>query len=790
MSPQTSSADIIDLKDLISPYTNKWKWFLFSSIVSICIAFIYIRYATPKYTAKAKIQILEDKNSSSELAALQDLSLLGGGKNKVEDEIEIIDSRSNFIQVVKDLNLNVKTIALGNLKNSEIYEKKPFKINFIASDSIIHASKFHFFIQLSSETTFGYSLEKDSPAKIYSYGKNIPTKIGDIVITPNSPHFSKYKNQKIQVKVEPIFIVAESYQKETMVSASDKLSNIINISLSDPIKEKAVDIIDKLISTYNNNAIIDKKAIADKTSKFIDERIKEISSNLNTVDQSAQDFKTTKGLTDVVGEANLALNISASGRQELETTRTQLSIASSMKDYVSSETGYEIMPSNVGLSDPTIANTTAKYNELVSERNRLLKSADEKNPIIVNLDQQLNGLKESMKSSLSGMERNLGLQVNSLSGQLSRINSKIYSAPKNERELRDITRKQQTTESLYLYLLQKREESQVTFASSSPKSNIVDSAYQFGEFPVYPKKPIIYLASFILGLLIPFGVIYVDDLLDNKINSKASLENIVNDVPVLAELPRIGKKDMQLVTRSDRSVLGESLRILRTNLDFLIKSKKTKKNNIIFITSSVPGEGKTFVSSNLAMVLANTNKKVLLIGADIRNPKLYTFFSNNKEIDNLAKPTRSKDNGLTEFLFDDSLSSKDIINSMLVYENSIDVIYSGKIPPNPAELLMSDRIKELLDEMSFKYDYVIVDTAPLMVVTDTLLLSEYANHILYVTRAGVTEKRIIDFPLKLMKEGKLNGLSFIVNGVKNSDLGYGGKYGYGYGKTEQKWWKF
>ena len=270
-----------------------------------------------------------------------------------------------------------------------------------------------------------------------------------------------------------------------------------------------------------------------------------------------------------------------------------------------------------------------------------------------------------------------------------------------------------------------------------------------------------------------------------------SLENIAKEIPVLGELPKLSKKDQKLVIKEDRSILAESLRIIRTNLDYLIKTKRAQSgnNNIIFVTSSVPGEGKTFLSSNLSMILASTNKKVLLVGADIRNPKLYSFFTSN-EIDSLKKDKQKRDLGLTEFLFDEAVSISDIINPMLVYQNTIDVIYSGKIPPNPSEMLMSTRLKDLFSKVSEDYDYVIVDTAPLMVVSDTLLISEYANHLIYVTRAGVTEEKAIEFPLKLQEEGKIKGLCFVVNDVKASNLGYGGKYGYGYGKSIKKWWKF
>ena len=781
--------DNLSLKDIISTYTKHWKWFVLSVFVMLGLAYVYLRYATPEFASAAKLEIVEDKNSNSELSAFTDMKMLTGGNNTVEDEIQILNSRSNFIEVVKNLGLNVKLIALGNIKSSEIYNDKPIKINFISNDSIINQASFDFFIELTSDNTFGYSEEVDGVSKIISYGNKVSTALGDIVITPNLPYFNAYRAKKLKVSINPVYRVAEAYQAKLMIEPSSETSTIVSISINDPVQKKATDIISNLIMTYNANAIKDKKMVADKTAEFINARIREISTDLTSTDQTAEDFKSSRGITDIASEANLAMNVGASSRQELENAKMQLNIASGVKEYVSGENGYEVLPTNIGLSDPTIANTTAKYNELVSERNRLLQSADAKNPIIVNLDQQLNSLKQTMTSSLEGMERNLGMQVNNLSGQLARMNSIRYSAPKNERELTDITRQQQTTESLYLYLLQKREESQISAASSPAQSIIIDAAHAVGNKPVSPKRSLTFLAAVLLGFLIPFGIIYSNDLLDNKIHNKIGLEKLLdNKVPVLAELPRILKKDSKLITKNDRSVLSESLRILRTNLDYLIKSKKESKNNIIYVTSSVPGEGKTFLASNLAMVFASTDKKVVLIGADIRNPKLYNFFT-HPEIDNLSKSKSVKNLGLTEYLHDDDVTVKDIINPMLAYTNSIDVIYSGKIPPNPTELLMNPKMQVLLETVSKLYDYVIVDTAPLLVVTDTLLISEYADHTIYVTRAGITENRVLDYPMKLKEEGKLNGLTFVVNGVNDSNLGYGGKYGYGYGKTTTKWWK-
>ena len=781
----------LDLKNLIAGYVKHWKWFVLSVIVAVGLGYLNLRYTVPQYNASAKIQIIEDKNATSELSILQDLDIFSGSKAQVEDEVELLYARGNFIDIVKKLKLNVRYFVEGKVMDSELYgeENFPFTINFISEDSVVNKAQHEFYIDFKSDTSFFYTSEENEVPKNYSFGSNIKTKIGDIILIPNVSKLDKFSNERLRIVINPIPKVASDFRNRTLISPADKLlSNIINISLTDGVQRRAIEVIDNLIEINNANAVADKKAIADKTFKFINERINEIYSNLSSVDETAESFKTSRGIADLGTQSTVNFQQSAASEQELQSAAIQLSIANSMKELIDGQEGYDIIP-EVGLADQGISSAAKRYNGLVAQRNRLLESSNEKNPVIVKLDQQLEGLKRGMQSSLNNVSNNLNLRVNSLNKQLSQINSRIYAAPGNERALRDISRRQQTTESLYLYLLQKREESQITFASAAPKSKVVDFAYG-SNLPVSPKPKIIYIAFFLMGVLVPFSIIYLSQLLDSKIHNKIDLENIIGDgIPVLAEIPKLGRKEAKLVVGEDRSVLAESLRILRTNLDYIFHSKRKIDNGkTIFVTSSVPGEGKTFLSSNLSMIFASTGKKVLLLGADIRNPKIYTFFPSKGSATGLTK--RSTKKGLTEFLSEPNLDFKDIVQEVNVDSNRIDVIYSGKIPPNPAELLMSDRIKELFKTASELYDYVIVDTAPLMVITDTLLISKFATQILYVTKAGTTEKKVLDFPKKLFKEGKLNGLAFIVNNVKASNLGYGGKYGYGYGKPIKKWWKF
>lgn len=780
-----------DIKSVLITYLKQWKWFALCGLVALIIAHIKIRYTIPEYQVQAQIQIVQDKNSGNEMSVFQDLNILGGTSKQVEDEIEILASRSNFIEVVKEIGANVEVIALGKIINSEVYKSIPFNINFIATDSIVQNSNYSFVFEFLSDTTFGFAESEDLPVKVYSFGKGVPTKMGDIIITPNTLSPKNLNGKRYRVQIRPVVAVANSIKNGVNIAMTGEMSNILNLTMTGSIPEKSKDILNKLIEVYNNNAVEEKKKIADTTSDFINNRIQLISGTLSAVDKDAQEMLTEKGMTGSGLEVGAAVQVSAASRQNLENAKVQLNMVSGMRDYINDESGFEQMPV-VDLGSGAISQATSQYNQLVAERDRLLKSADERNPMIVNLDQQLNGLRTTMKSSLAALENNLGMNVSTLQNQMGRIQGTIYSAPANQRELRNITRKQETTESLYLYLLQKREESQIAFASAAPKSNVVNHAYLSSPSPVKPKKSIMYLASLILGLLVPFSVVFAKDQLDTKIHNRHSLETLTKDVPVLGELPSLSKKDSKIIINDDRSVLAEALRIIRANLDFLIKTRRASdknKNNVVYVTSSTPGEGKTFVSTNLSMILSSTQKKVLLVGADIRNPKLYSFFSGDS-VDKLKTPTRNKDAGFTEYLLDDSIKVKDIIRPMLVHNNTIDVIYSGKIPPNPAELLMSTKVKDLLDEVSELYDYVIVDTAPMMVVSDTLLIAPYANHIIYVTRAGVTDEAAVQFPLNLREEGKLKGVSFVVNDVSLDNLGYGGKYGYGYSKTSKKWWKF
>ena len=404
-------------------YLKYWKWFAISLVICLAVGFVKIRYSIPKYQAQAKIQIIPEQGAAPGVSLFQDLDIFSGTKNLVQDEIEIVGSRSNFIEVVNELGLNKTTYVLGKIRDKQLYQKSPFNISFLSADSVVSKTNLTIFLKIKSTTDFSFSESEEGVFKNYTFGDIVSTSEGDILVTPNSSYVEAYFQENMKVVILPVADVAQGYKDNLELSIPQEFSNILNLKLEDEVQEKARDIINKLIEVYNKNEILDKQEVADRTSSFINDRISDLSFTLSNVDQTAQDFKSNRGITDIGSEANINLNVGAANRQELAGVETQLSLAASMKDIVDQQENFEVLPTNLGLSDPTIAQTTQQFNQLVQERNRLLKSSNEKNPVIVNLNQRLVGLKRTLQASLNSSVNNLALQVNTLQGQQNIIRS-------------------------------------------------------------------------------------------------------------------------------------------------------------------------------------------------------------------------------------------------------------------------------------------------------------------------------------------------------------------------------
>lgn len=780
MITETSSENF-NFKKIIGLYTKQWKWFVLSILLLLGIAFTYLRYTIPQFGAVAKIMILAEDDGTSGVSALQDLSIFSENEEAaIEDEIEVITSRSFMQGIVKSLNLNLQYFIKGRINETEMYKNTPIDINFIATDSVINKTSFNFYVDILSSTEFNYKVSDDDEPQKIAFGENIVTPFGSMVITPKEKSLERYLEKSIRVQMSPVIWVAGSIRQRLSIMPISKSSKVLELYFEDPVSEKAKDIINSLIKIYNESTL-DKKNIRSKgTVDFIDKRVELIASDLVNVDDSIVRFKTGNKVTDVTSEAGQFLASSMQNEQQLDIAQTQLRKLKYMNESLGDNTSFSPIPSNLGLGDPSISAMSSQYNELLRTRENKLKSAGERNPIVLELNQTLLGLKQNLNSSIQNSKRSLGIQISSLQSQSSRINSKIFSVPGQQSKLRSIERKQGIKESLYLYLLEKREEAAISLTATSPSVKVIDEAYGLGS-PVFPDRKIIFIAALFLGLLIPFGFIYVNDLLDTKIHNKEDLNKLIKNITTLGEVPRLAKKDKKLVERNDRSVLSESFRIIRTNLDYVRKGRDIKNyENVIFVTSTINGEGKSFFSMNMALTLASTNKRVLIIGADIRNPQIFSAIKDTKQ-------NGTTKVGLTEYLVDKSTLIGETINEYNINDITVDVLLSGKIPPNPAELLLSDRVRELFDVVSDKYDYVIVDTAPSMLVTDTLLISQYAGHTIYLTRADYTEKELLNYTKELYIDKKLNGMMLVVNDVNQSNFGYGAKYGY-YGASEKKSW--
>ncbi len=523
----------------------------------------------------------------------------------------------------------------------------------------------------------------------------------------------------------------------------------------------------------------DKNEIAKKTSQFIDSRIEIITKELDSVESNKEVFKSSNRLTDIQAEAQIILENASEYNQKQMDVGTQLELSETMIDYMENSSKQDLLPSNIGIQSQEVAASVSNYNQLVLYRNKLLLNSTSKNPVVENVNSQLDQMRSNILSSLKNSSNSLKIAMNDINNQESILNSKISQVPAKEKIYRGIERQQTIKEQLYLFLLQQREEASITLAATSPKAKIVDSAYS-SKMPVSPQTSLVYLGALLAGLLVPFMGIYGVNLLNTKVASRRDVERHLPTTPIVGEIPKIKRGESELIQHNDRSIMAEAYRILRTNLQYLFISKLEESNagKTLIVTSTIKGEGKTFVAFNLALTLALTGKKVVLVGADIRNPQLQRY---------LPDHLKNK-KGLTEYIVYEDIQVEDVI-AQSEYNSNLSIVLSGAIPPNPAELLMQKRATTFIDELKKQFDFIIMDTAPSMLVTDTILINKLADITLYVVRAGYTDKRLLDFPQDAIDDGRLSNVAMVLNNVTMNNFGYGNKYGYAYAREEQSFLK-
>lgn len=780
----------VNIKEIIFKYLKYWFWFLLSVVVVLIFSLYKLNFTRPQYRAVATIKIKdEEQGDKSKLSAFQDLSVLAGSNEKIEDQIEILKSKSLISEVIRSLGLNIQLYTQKNSLSkfidenlngeTEYYEVEnyltpPLNLNFLVSDSIVNVTGKTFKIYVNSNNKFTYIDDDNEIQKSYSFGEKVSTSFGDIIITPNVDlKKSMLFNTNILVKILPVKNLARYYSNGISIEPVSDFSSVLALTIDDGVIKKAEDFLNELVKKYNDRAINYKEELTQSTSDFVTKRLEIISNELSDVDLTAESLKTRYRVSDAASEIGFNIQSGQEIENQIVQANAQLKKIEYLKDYVSNTN--EFIPSNIGIGDNNVENISKQYNDLMLQKKKLLENSTEKNPIVVNINEQLKGLRENINAGLNNLETSQQISIDALNQQDARINSKLYSAPRQERKIRDIKRQQQIKEALYLYLLQKREETAITLGIADPDAEIIDMAEGYG--PISPKKHLFYFSSLLIGLFIPFVIIYIKDFLDTKVKTRDEVEKFLN-IPILGDIPRLTNKKRFLISKDDHSSIAEAFRILRTNLNFVLPTENEEEGKVVFVTSSIAHEGKSLISSNLAASLAMANKKTLLLGMDIRAPKIKEYLGIRGNI------------GVTNYIVNRKLDVDDITLTVPKIEN-LNLISSGDIPPNPADLLLNNRIADLFAKVKKEYDYIIVDTAASSIITDTMIIKDYADAFLYVIRLNHIDKRQLNYVKSIYQNKRFKNLVLVVNEVEHKK-GYG--YGYGYGvnfekSKKKKWWQ-
>jgi capsular exopolysaccharide synthesis family protein len=506
----------------------------------------------------------------------------------------------------------------------------------------------------------------------------------------------------------------------------------------------------------------------------VNERFVNLTQELDSIETGKEVYKRSNELSYLEADAGISAGIKTESEAEVFDVETQVELSKLLAKSLANDKKIGLLPVNIGVANSQINGSIDKYNALVLEREKSLLNAGEKNPVTVAVTQNIQELQQNILATVATYQKQLGVTLAKYN-MLKSQNRALYSTiPAKEKILRSIERQQKIKETLFLLLLQKREEASINKAITAPSIKVVDFAIT-NNSPVAPKRQSIFLTAFVLGLLLPFGILYLYFLFDNKIHTKQDIEKAVPNIPIIAEIPNI-KSDQMYVTDNDRSILAESFRILRTNINYVLPIKQSGEGQVIYVTSTIKGEGKTFTSVNLALILSSMKKKVLLLGGDLRNPQLHKFLNLERE-----------QKGVSGYLYDTTIDWHALVHEQKLGSNHLDVILAGSIPPNPAELLSNGRYELLLNELKKEYDFIIVDCAPTILVTDTLLISQFADVTLYLARAGFTETRLLQYSKELKKLHKLKNMSYVLNNVGDSkSYGYNYSYNYGYNYGYEK----
>ena len=771
----TEQEEQVDYKALFFKYLIHWKWFVASIVVCLIGGWIYLHYTTPVYSITGSVIIKDNKKNNSVSTGLADLEDLGfySSTNNFDNEVEVLHSRTLLKKVVEELDLYINYRTRENLRPVELYKDTPVKVWLTPEEAEkLPNGAAVLEVVLKPGGKLSVSTEIDEQEFKQDFNKLpalLTTPYGTFSFTPGDSAIVE-KEQEITVTVAAPRIMANGYANALSVEPTSKTTTIAQITLQNTSPQRGVDFINKLIEIYNRDANDDKNEVASKTAEFIDERIKIINGELGTTEKELETFKRDAGLTDLKSDAQLALSENSEYEKKRAENSTQLRLVQFLSEYANNpDHAYEVLPVNVGLTDTGLTELINRYNEMLLERKRLLRTSSESNPVVVNLDASIRAMRSNVQTTILSVQKGLMITKADLERQAGKYAGRITSAPGQERQLVSISRQQEIKAGLYLMLLQKREENAITLASTANNARIVDKA-QAGLFPVSPKGKLIYLIAFVLGIAIPVGIIYIIELLRYKIEDRSDVEKLTT-VPIIGDIPasdNMPKEGSVVVRENQNDMMAETFRNVRTNVQYMLGSNQ----KVVLITSTTSGEGKSFVAANLAISFALLGKKVVIVGLDIRKPRL-----------NKAFQMSHKEDGITRYLADPEHTD---LMSLLQQSNVTPNLYilpGGAIPPNPTELVARDSLVQAVDRLKKEFDYVILDTAPIGMVTDTQLISRVADMSIYVCRAGYTPKAGYLFINELRDHKKLPNLCTIINDVniKTGKYGYGtyGKYGYG-----------
>lgn len=741
-----------EIKEYIYYFLRNWKWFLLGIFLLLTAAKIYLRYAVPQYQAKTTLLLKDDQRNSMDpsLAVFSDLGIFSNIKTILDNEIEVLHSRTLIKNTVNQLGFNIFYINEGKFKSEELYKTTPFQMVFEKLDESVAQGNFSYKIIGLDQQSFELFDHNSNSIGKFTFGQKISVPQGTIVFF-STKNFKTYIANPfvITCTYHPLDDIADHYRSLLTISKISDKTSVVELGMVNPIKEKAEDFLNALIRVYNHDVVEDKNMVFENTSRFIDDRLKLIADELDSAEKTTENFKVSNNLTDISSEANLFLsNASDFEKREIQ-TETQIKVVETMRSFLGQTSGTELIPANIISSEANASVLINEYNALVLDKKRLMKNAGPKNSVVLQMDSKIDDLKANIFSSLDQMTASLEVERKDLAYQNAMYKGKITKIPSLERKAKNLGRQQSIKESLYLYLFQKREETALSLAVTIPNAKVIDVALA-SKTPVAPLYANIYLLALALGILFPAVILYLVKISDNKIKTKKELESLIK-IPVVGEIPKSDLEDSHAIQDSNSSV-SEALRMMRSNLKFIIEPPTANRAQILAVTSTLPNEGKTFIAVNLAATIALTGKKVLLLGMDIRNPKIQDY---------IQVPAK----GITNYLSDPNAVLADLCYHFPGYDH-FDVMPSGPIPPNPAELLMNKKLAEMFEQLRAQYDYIIIDTSPMNLVADTQLISEHMDAFLYVVRSNYLDRDMLHVPHKLYHEKKLKNMSILLNDVE------------------------